>query len=261
MTRLQQARFSILVLSGLAVLAPQIATAQMTPPRDPVAVAQTTPQLDSRAVDLLRQMSQTLQAFPAFAFQAEIMTDALSDTGQKIQYAGNLDVWVDRSRGLWAELDGDRANRSFWYDGRSMTLYDQLQNTYATVPAPDDMDEALDYATDQFSISLPLIDLVYSDPYAVLTENVQTGNYLGMHRVGDELCHHLAFTQRTVDWQIWISDTPQALPCKVVITYKKRSASPQFTAILTRWDLRTMSGTHSFTFRPPSGATEIDFLP
>jgi hypothetical protein len=43
--------------------------------------------------------------------------------------------------------------------------------------------------------------------------------------------------QKYIDWQIWIEDGLQMVPRKAVITYKALPESPQYTAVLTDWDL------------------------
>lgn len=48
-------------------------------------------------------------------------------------------------------------------------------------------------------------------------------------------CQHLFFQGKDVDWQIWIEDSPESLPRKLVITEKKQLAAPQFTAVLGDW--------------------------
>lgn len=224
-------------------------------------LAQTEPQLDARTEQVLQQMSQTLQAANAFTFQAETTVDEISQTGQKIQYATELDVSVRRPVGLQANAVGDRGDRSFWYDGASITLLDRLQNVYATASAPADMDEALDYAVERFGVSTPLVDLVFNNPYATLTANVQSSSYLGLHQVAGKSCHHLAFTQELIDWQIWLADDENALPCKVVITYKTEAESPQFTAVFNHWNLAPQLDDQVFRFQPPPDASQIEFLP
>ena len=50
-------------------------------------------------------------------------------------------------------------------------------------------------------------------------------------------CHHLAFAQEHVDWQVWIEDGAQPLVRKFVITYKDEPGAPQYTAIFFDWKL------------------------
>ncbi len=58
---------------------------------------------------------------------------------------------------------------------------------------------------------------------------VQRGEYLGIHEAAGVPCHHLAFEQATIDWQLWIDAGKDPLPRKLVITYKTEDEVPQYT--------------------------------
>ena len=75
---------------------------------------------------------------------------------------------------------------------------------------------------------MPLADLLYGDPYAVLTEDVTYSKYLGLHRAAGVLCHHLVFAQPTIEWQIWIDAGEQPLPRQLAITYVREPGEPQY---------------------------------
>ena len=77
---------------------------------------------------------------------------------------------------------------------------------------------------------LPLADFLYADPYAVLMEGVTYGRYLGIHQAAGVACHHLAFSQDTIEWQIWIDAGEKPLPRKLVISYVQEPGEPQYSA-------------------------------
>jgi hypothetical protein len=68
--------------------------------------------------------------------------------------------------------------------------------------------------------------------------------------------------EKFIDWQIWIEDGKQLVPRKIVITYKTMPGSPQFTAVLSEWDLKTRLPESIFTADIPAdqGITKIEFL-
>ena len=70
------------------------------------------------------------------------------------------------------------------------------------------MDEALD----RTGMVIPLADFLYSDVYDRLMGSVQRGVYLGVHDVDGIPCHHLAFEQETIDWQLWIDAARSRCP-------------------------------------------------
>jgi len=73
-------------------------------------------------------------------------------------------------------------------------------------------------------VTTPLADLLSDDLYSVLMKNAVTCRYLGLHYADGIKCHHIAATQKNIDWQIWVDagDVPQLR--KIVITYKQRPA-------------------------------------
>ncbi len=195
------------------------------------------PVIGSRTDKLLRAMGDYLKSSEQFSFHAEIIFDDLTSSGQKIQYAFTSDIAVHRPDRVYVERRTDLGGKRFWYDGKNMTLMDVTLGVYATVPVPGVIDAAMDHLMKKYGFSPPLVDFVYQDPYRTLIENVESGFYVGLHSVSGIRCHHLAFVQKDIDWQIWIEDGKQMVPRKFVITYKTLPESPQYSAVLSEWDL------------------------
>jgi hypothetical protein len=157
-----------------------------------------------------------------------------------------------------ADATGDTLNRAAWYDGRTITVLDKENNVYATLEAPATIDATFDKLQDDYGVVLPLADLLYADPYAVLTAGVTYGRYLGIHLAAGVPCHHLAFSQPTIEWQIWIDAGDKPLPRKLVISYVDEPGEPQYSATIRRWTLDTKVPDGLFTFEAPEGALKID---
>jgi hypothetical protein len=201
-----------------------------------------------------------LKTAKAFSLHGEITHEEVLASGRKLQYSASNNVMLRRPNRIRADYYGDLRKSSFWYDGKSVTLLHTDKKLYATFSAPKDIDTTVDFAMDKYGLSIPIADLVYSDPYAVLIENVRSGFYEGLHMVNGVRCHHLAFTQENIDWQVWIEDGPQAVPRKVVITHKDSPGWPQYTAVLSDWDFSVRLPDILFTFEAPDGAEHIEFL-
>jgi hypothetical protein len=199
--------------------------------------AEDTPVVGPRTDKLLRAMGEYLKTAKQFSFHAEITFDDMLPSGQKIQYSASNDIAVHRPDRVYAESQRDQGNMRFWYDGKNITLQNDGIGVYAKVPVPAIIDAAMDHLMDKYGFSPPLVDFIYQDPYNTLIENVEFGFYVGLHNVAGIRCHHLAFVQKNIDWQIWIEDGKQMVPRKLTITYKNEPESPQFTAVLSEWDL------------------------
>jgi hypothetical protein len=222
------------------------------------ASAQEQTNLSPRADRELRSAFHFLEKTPAFSLTAEIWREHVDEAGQKIQFSRTVTMDVKRPDGLRLEITSPNTARGFWYDGKTLTVLDRKHNFFSTTAMPATLDKTVDAAHDQFGIDLPLIDLALSDPYKNAVAKVTGGKYFGIAPVLGVLCHHLAFTQENVDWQIWIEDGPQPLIRKFVITQKNEPGAPEFTALITRWNVSDRIADSDFIFNQPKGAAKIE---
>jgi hypothetical protein len=234
-------------------LAAALAIAQDKPAEAPAAA------VDPRALATLKKMGACLAAARQFSFTAEDMLDRVLPDGQRIQYSVSRRFQVRRPDALLADSQGDLVNVLFVYDGKTVAVHDRSGNVYATLPAPETIDKTIDLLATRYSLTMPLSDLFFSDPCVALLPFVRSGMYVGKHPVRGVPCHHLAFRQENVDWQIWIQDGETPLPRKVVITYKELPGDPQFIAFLDNWNLAAPDA--RFEFTPPAGAQKTELTP
>ena len=216
------------------------------------------PGIEPRADKILRQMSDYLAQAREFGFAFEESIDEVSGSGFKIRYSNQRKVVLRRPARLVAEGRGDLVNRSAWYDGKKMTLLDRRHNVYAQIDAPPSIDATIEHLVSRFDVVLPLADLIYSNPYQEVIGQVVSGFYAGMHQAGSFKCHHLAFRQEFVDWQIWIDAGPKPIPRKLLITYKLEEGQPQYQALITDWKEPLQMPDEAFLFKPPSGAQRVE---
>jgi hypothetical protein len=242
---------ALVVLAGVT-LAPLAARAKDADGRKPI--------VDPRADQLLRSMSEYLGGEKQFTVHADVEFDDVLPTGQKVQYAAVQDIAVRRPNRAYIEYVGDIGANRLWYDGKRVTVLDGVENVYASVEAPGKLDATLDRLLQNHGFSPPLSDLLYAKPYDMLRPRIQFGLYLGLHDVDGVRCHHLAFVDKSIDWQIWIEDGPQIVPRKVVITYTDVSGAPQFEAKLSEWDFATRQADVLFTPMLPADAVQLEFL-
>ena len=142
-----------------------------------------------------------------------------------------------------------------------MTLLSIGEMFYATTEGAKTIDKTLDSIMEQYGITSDVVDFLFSNPYDVLVENVTNGAYAGQHTVEGVDCHHLVFSQETLDWQIWIEAGKRSLPRKFVVTYKNEPGMPEVVTIFREWDLSTRHPERLFEFDATSNAVEIEFLP
>ena len=217
--------------------------------------------IDAQAEKILKTMIDYRNQLKAFSFHADNMVDDMLDSGLKLQYSRSVDAFIRRPGRIRANVNGDLIHQKFFYDGKTITLYDGDHNVYATIDAPSDISSALRHAVQAFDLHAPLADLFAKTSYEELTTGVLQGSYVGLHDVLGTKCHHLVFRQRDVDWQIWIDAGSKPLPRKYIVTQKWVTGAPQFTALLSNWNTSARLKDNLFKFVPPKKAEQIEFMP
>ncbi len=193
--------------------------------------------IEPKADQLLRKMSDYLGGIQQFSVQTENSLEVVLRSGEKIQYINPAELFMKRPNKLRADRKGDIVNQEFYYDGKTLTLYHKDYNYYSSVEAPPTIDETIDFARESLGVYAPGGDLIYTNAYGILTEDVVSGFYVGVSVVGGIKCHHLAFRGNEVDWQIWIEDGDKPLPKKFIVTSKWMTGAPQFTVTIKGWNM------------------------
>ncbi len=217
-------------------------------------------EVDPEADKILRQMCEYLKTEKHVIVRAETSYESILDSGQKLTYVNQVQIYLKRPDRLYIHRTGMIRNQDVFYNGKTLTLYSRNKNVYASTKAPPTIDEMLDYATEVLNLSAPGSDLFYSDAYQGLTSDVYAGIYVGKNRVNGALCHHLAFRAGDVDWQLWIETGDRPVPRKYIITSKWITGAPEYSMTIYDWDTKTDIPESRFQFNPPEGASRIMFL-
>ncbi|MBL0142359.1 MAG: DUF2092 domain-containing protein [Betaproteobacteria bacterium] len=227
----------------------------------PQGVAAQPAGIDPQAEKLLKGSMAYLGGLKQLSVEASNSIEAVLKSGQKIQFNGVATLSLQRPNKLRAERKADLVDQVFYYDGKSLTLYNPKDRFYATVAAPGSLDEAMDFARTSLDIVSPGQDLLYADAYAFLMKNVNSGFVVGKSVIEGVRCDHLAFRGAGTDFQIWIQEGKQPLPRKFVITTTDVAGFPQFSVVMSKWNVAPALADKTFAFVPPKGAKKVEFLP
>jgi hypothetical protein len=217
--------------------------------------------IDPQATRLLKASTDFLASQKRFNVETRSSLEVVLTSGQKIQFDHVARQSVQRPDKLRADRVGDLVEQSFYYDGKSLTLFNPGEKYYAMVAAPGTLEEMLDFARTKLDIVAPAGDLIYANAYDILMTDVTQAFVVGKGVVEGVRCDHLAFRAPHVDWQIWIQEGKEPLPRKLVITTRDQAGAPQFSVVVTKWNLKPTFTPLTFSFRPPSGAKQVDFVP
>ncbi|MDJ0535742.1 MAG: DUF2092 domain-containing protein [Xenococcaceae cyanobacterium MO_207.B15] len=210
---------------------------------------------------VLDQVCNFLKAQKSFTVEMDITYDNVLDSGEKVQYAAYQKVWVSKPNQLRSDYRGDQRNNSFYYDGKFLTWQNTYLDFYATKPAASTIDQVVKNVELKYGLTIPLSNLFVDDPCAKVTSDIQKSVFVGSNLVDRVPAYHILFIGEDRDWQMWVSRARQPLPLKIVITYKNLPSSPQYTAILSKWNFTPEIPAKTFTYEPSEEAIGIEFLP
>jgi hypothetical protein len=217
--------------------------------------------IDSEANTVLRQMSDYNKKVQAAVIRLTDTIDDVQPDGRKIQFAHVRDFTVQRPDKIKVETIGDVTSRIFWKDGKTLTVLDRNKNVYAQLPDPGTIDQAIDLLQVKYNMSMPAADLLSADLYPVITAGCKAIDYVGIGCVGDEKCHHLAFSRDNIDWQMWIATGDKPTVRKMVITYKQLPGQPQYTLHVIKAENPAKIDDSVFTAEIPKDAMKVEIKP
>jgi len=216
--------------------------------------------VDREALSILRKATAFLTGLAQFRLKGYKETDVLQDSGQKLQFSSSFEISLKRPDSIFASRrDDDGIIRQLWFDGKTVTMYDEGEKVYAKIKAPDTIDGMLDYLETVMESPFPLADLFYND-LSHLSDLIVSGRYLDISFVENSACYHLAFRGESLDWQIWVDRGEKPFIRKIVLTYKELPGGPQISARLDDWDIQPQLPDAIFQFTPPEDSRRIPVL-
>ena len=185
----------------------------------PAPASQAQPVVDQYALDRLKQMSDKLIASKAFSYHSRSAIELQSEAGQFVTFINEAEVALQRPDKLYANVSGDSVNIQLYFDGTKVSAIDRVKNIYAVSPPLANIDEMLNYLMTKARISFPSADIMYSDPYAVMTKNLTDATVVGDSMVNGVPSEHFTYRELAIDWEIWIAKGENALPMRLAMTY------------------------------------------
>ena len=228
------------------------------PAKEAASAAASAGVMEQGALDLLKKMSAKLASTPEFVVRTRSSTEAPGGTGQFLTFFTESVVVVKRPNKLIAEIRGDAPPFDFYFNGEKMTAYEPTHKLYATTDAPKTLDELVPFAAKTAGILLPFEDILYSDPYAVLTKDATSVFYAGYSVIRGARCEHVALAAPGITGEIWI-DAKTDLPCLIAGALLDVQGTPRFTVEFYDWKLKPKLPDKLFTFAKPKGAEPMDF--
>lgn len=216
------------------------------------------PVADQRALDILKGMSDTLKTAGTISFRARSLEPVRFPGGMWIILFSDSHVIRQGSDRLFVEKRGDVFALDIYFNGTTMSLYSPAKNVFARKEAPGTIDAMIERADTEAENLFPYADILISDPYSRLTAGMLKAVYIGRSTLGGVKTDHLAFSNKGVEWQIWIG-ADDKLPRLVNATYLDDASEPSYTVEFSGWKLNDPVARERFAYRNTSEAAQVEF--
>ena len=103
------------------------------------------PAVDPAATQILKRMTDYLGSLKQFSVHTQNTLEDVLDSGHRVDFDVSASVIISRPNKLRAERKGDLIDQIFYYDGKTLTLYNPSDKVYATEPAPGTIEGMFDF--------------------------------------------------------------------------------------------------------------------
>jgi hypothetical protein len=230
------------------------------PAAEPAKQAQ--PAISEEADAALLRMGQTLRAAD-FSFQAQTVRVYAEPNGEPLHIFHTMKVTMHRPNQLLVDVTGDDGSSKLLFDGKTAIVYSAAQNKYASIPVPDGTIEGmLKEAVGRLGIDFPLADFLTEAPNKAFLTGVTSGRLVNTVTIDGAPHDHLFFFQPPgIELELWLSKNEQALPRRLIVTYRSLPGKPNFIALFSDWNFNIHPSDADFAFQPPAGATQVELKP
>jgi hypothetical protein len=241
---------------GAGVFAFAVLTLLVTVSLDARAQA---PAVDPAAVEILKRMTNFLDGLPQFSVNTHSIIEEMHASKHRVDYDVSASVTVKRPNKLRAVRTGELMGESFFYDGKTLTVYKPSEKAYATEKGLDTIETMITFARETAGALLPSADLLYRNAFPLLMQDVTLAVVVGKPVINGVKYDHLLFSRPDVDFQIWIAQGKRPLPARYIVTETGTPALLSISTVLRDWNVAPAVDDAQFTFVPPKGAKAISF--
>lgn len=183
----------------------------------------------------------------------------MAPTGQYISLFASSRVFIQRPNQLFIETRGDLSPVDLYLNGKTVTAVDRISNFYSQREITGaTIAEFIQQEHPGSDTMAPFIEMLSANPNGTLTQELTASLWVGQSELDGVLTDHLAFTAKSVDWEIWLG-VADRLPRLIVVSYRSGARQPNFSAQFQDWKLNKKIPVQTFNYTIPKGAEKINF--
>jgi peroxiredoxin len=230
-------------------------------------------EIDPKAAAAIRAAGEYLQQLKTF--RCECATTFKITLGEKTnELAAEYSIALERPNRVALLLKQGEMGASIVSDGKEAYQFVPALKRYTVQAAPETLEQYFKPESTIFfgqGAAMLLPTLLAADPTKALMDGVSGGKHLGEEEIEKTKCHHLRFSQREMDWDIWIETGDRPLIRRLSLDMSKslarvpqpeafKNAKMEVVLALKEWQPNAELAADTFRFQPPKDATRVESL-
>ena len=235
--------------------------AASTPPSPPPAAAppEGEPIMEPKAIEILKASSSRLAAARSMSFTAVVSYESPSRPGPPLVYTTKSAVILQRPDKLRVITPGDGPASEFYYDGKTVTAFQPVENLVAVADVPPTIDATLEAAYQHAAIYFPFTDMIVADPFKGIADGLELAFYMGQSRVvGGTTTDMVVYASHGVFVQMWVG-ADDKLPRRARAMFRKDPLRLRHQVDFSDWKLGVAVPPGAFTSARAAAAKRIPF--
>jgi hypothetical protein len=227
--------------------------------------------IDPKAKEILLQLSKSLTESNSFRFLVQYY-NAQKEDNTSFEKSDIYQFAMQRPNKLIMTHKEGLFGPTVVCDGQILMTYMPTMNQYLKEPAPANYKILFEQGKSGMVLaqSIPLIDAFFDEnPYQKIIRDVNTIEYQGIIDLDGVSCHLILFTQKDMDWKLWLENKNHPVLKKIEADITKQIAQVmpeklkdnslryEFTWTFSDWQFNEQEPENIFHFSPPAAAKEV----
>ena len=214
--------------------------------------------IDPRAVEIVMKSARFLASSPAFSLAWFIGYDEVIEERETVTYLRSGSTVMVRGKGFVMRTERDNTLRDYYWNGAKISVVSPDQKWHAAASFEGSFDSLVESIRSKTDTILPMWSMLSENLPDDLLSDAESGAYIGTTLVAGRQVHHLVFSEKEEDWQIWISTDEQApVPIMLVGTEKNKTGWPQYRVYMSDWNLEPDDDPAQFNYTPDASSIAI----
>ena len=212
------------------------------------------------AKQILKTMSDYLANESGLRFDYDSTLEIVTSEDQKLGIASSGTVQLARPDKLHATRVGGYTDVEIVFNGSTFGAIGKGVGMAVKQEFSGSVDDLFEELRVKHAVPFPAADLLYSNAYDILMEEVVDIKDLGVGVIGGQMCDHLAFRTEEVDWQIWVARGENPYPCRFEISNRTAPLAPSYRIDIRGWQDGVTADPSVFELALPDGVSLVEFV-